>query len=156
MDFIDENANVGLFVLVVVIAVVFLALTVFYQESFNDINERYDIKVKELNKTFVELTTAKSKLFETKESLELKEKREDDLSSVYTKTKSERDILEQDKMRLAQQVDELQMQVSSLNSTVKQLNQVLDTKEEKIDELEATVDSLQDKVDCLKSGNANC
>ena len=47
--------------LVVVIAVVFLALTVFYQESFNDINERYDIKVKELNKTFVELTTAKSK-----------------------------------------------------------------------------------------------
>jgi len=156
MDFIDENANVGLFVLVVVIAVVFLALTVFYQESFNDINERYDIKVKELNKTFVELTTAKSKLFETKESLELKEKREDDLSSVYTKTKSERDILEQDKMSLAQQVDELQMQVSSLNSTVKQLNQVLDTKEEKIDELEATVDSLQDKVDCLKSGNANC
>lgn len=156
MDFVDENANVGLFIVLVIIVVIFLGLAVFYQQSFGKINDRYNSKLGELNKTFSELNLLKSRLTTTTQDLELKQKREEDLSDVYSKTKSEKDILEADKHSLALEVNQLQNQVNSLNITVKQLQDSLGNKEEKINELETMVDTLNDKVDCYRAGNANC
>src|SRR3989344_4643876 len=106
MKFIEENANIGLFVLIIVIALAVTVLTVFYKDNFSDINNKYNTKISELNKTFQELTGTKNVLNETAEKLALKAKREVDLSNKYTDVQEERNALKDENEDLQQQVEE--------------------------------------------------
>ncbi len=156
MSFVDENANLGLFVIIAVVAAVMVILSVFYQDNFQEINARYNTKLNELNNTFHSLIGARAELNQTAEKLLIKSKREEDLSNKFTSIKEERDALQSERDELSSTVKEQVQTINALNSTVTTLRSEAKSKQEKVESLEKIVDSLQDKIDCLKAGNANC
>lgn len=156
MGFIQENANIKLFLLIVIVAGLAVALTVVYQQNYKDINQKYSSKLKELNQTFEQLTGTQSILNKTKEDLELKEIREEDLTEQYTKVKKARDSLEADNNKLKIQLEEKEKKLQDLTGEINKLKNDIETKNEEIEDLEQEVDSLKKQVSCLRAGNANC
>ncbi|HLC85845.1 MAG TPA: hypothetical protein VJG30_00975 [Candidatus Nanoarchaeia archaeon] len=156
MGFIQENANIKLFLLIVIVAGLAVALTVVYQQSYKDINQKYSSKLKELNQTFEQLTGTQSLLNKTKEDLELKEVREEDLTEQYTKIKKARDSLEADNNKLKVQLEQKEKKLQDLTGEVDKLKNDIETKNEEIEDMEQEVDSLKKQVSCLRAGNANC
>ena len=136
MKFIDENANLGLFILIVIVAAAVVMLTIFYQDNFTDINTKYNTKIKELNQTFQDLLGTKSALNETAEKLALKARREEDLSKKFTNVKDERYALKNENEDLRQVVQEQSDSIRSLNSTVSTLKIQLTAKTERVESLE--------------------
>src|SRR3989344_5493310 len=89
MSFIQDNVNKKLLILILSISLGIVILTLVYQLSFQDINDQYQTKVQQLNKTFTELTQTKVIINRTKQELLLKVLREEDLSGQYLDLKEE-------------------------------------------------------------------
>ena len=107
MSFLTKNLNTNLLILLLFVAFGIVGLTLFYMANFQDINDQYLQKVEALNKTFNELTYTRNVINKTREQLELKTLREEDLSEQYgelkedeQKTAVERDQLKNTKVNL--------------------------------------------------------
>ncbi len=151
MGFIDDNAHVWLLVMVIVVAGAIVGLSVVYQQNFKDINKQYENKLNELNKTFIELTGAKSKLNKTIEELEVKAEREEDLASKYSLVKARKDELETLKIQLEADLQNTKNENSQLKAENSDISRRLDNALEEADNFER-------KVECYKqrAPDANC
>ncbi len=156
MGFLQENANVKLFLLIVVVAGITVALTVVYQESFKDINQRYYNKLAELNSTFKQLEGTKLVLNRTVEDLELKNAREETLEEQYEGVKKRRDYLESENTDIKKELQEKTIKLQDATAELDKVKNELKGKEEKIESLEEEIDKLRREVSCLRAGNANC
>ena len=156
MSFIEENANVKLFLLIILVAGLTVALTVVYQQNYKDITQRYHTKLNELNQTFEQLTGTQSLLNKTQEDLELKSLREEDLKSQYLIVKKRKDFLETETLQLKSDLDKATKEIQELTAKVDKLNNDLERANKKINDLETERDSLRNQVSCLRAGNANC
>ena len=137
MTFIDDNAHIWLLVLIVVVAGAVAGLSVVYQQNFKSINNKYDFKLQELNKTFNDLIGAKSKLNETLKELTVKSEREEDLTGKYATVKTQK--------------DDLEIQKAELESVIDKKNQELAQKQQDINSLNDNIDELEDEKSSLCS-----
>ncbi len=158
MGFIDYNANLGLFILIILISGIAIGLTVFYQANFKDINYKYDTKISELNKTFEKLLGTQDVLNKTKEELDLKAKREEDLSGKYTSTKEQKERLQTENSGLSKDLANTRSQVDILKAQIDQLNLNIVSLQTTISDLTSQKNNLNTIVNCYRSAapNANC
>src|SRR3989338_7049902 len=84
MAVMRRDVNLGLLFLIIATLIIFAGFTVYYQTTFKNISNEYSTKLSELEKVSTELTQKKQQLTETSQTLQLKETREQDLSSKYT------------------------------------------------------------------------
>jgi len=158
MGFIDYNANIGLFALIIIVAGIAVGLTVFYQLNFKDINHKYDTKIQELNKTFEKLIGTQDVLNQTKEELDLKAKREEDLSGKYTSTKQQKERLQGENADLSKNLANTRAQVDTLKAQIDQLNLNINSLQATISDLTSQKNSQNTIINCFRSAapNANC
>ena len=165
MAYTTKNANLILLFLIGVSVVVLIGATVYYQINFDDINTRYDTKVKALDETSAKLAERNKILDKTRKELTLKAEREEEFTERYTEVRGERDVLEGEKEDLTKERDNLVADVENLQTDVQQLkadviyeqleNSKLKADNENLEQdvslKKQIIDDLQDEVACLES-----
>ncbi|MBI2656064.1 hypothetical protein HYX06_06600 [Candidatus Woesearchaeota archaeon] len=120
MAVMKKDVNLGLLLLIVAALVMFSGFTVYYQTTFKNVSESFEIKLKELETVERDLQAKKGLLNETSVQLQLKSQKEADLSKKFVETESEREQLETDKNKLTA---DLSATKSELAGTKTQLEQ---------------------------------
>ncbi len=156
MKVMKRDVNFGLLLIIIATLISFSAFTVYYQKSFKNLSTDYYGKLSELDSVADQLTLEKGRLNQTSYQLQVKEKRESELSGIYTdlrvekegveadlKTVQEALSAEQDKLREAQ--DELTQTLDELTTTKSDLENA----QERIDDLKDEIDDLEDQVASL-------
>ena|SRR3989344_7870461 len=158
MGFIRDDINLPMLRIIGLVLIFIVILTLFYFWNFKSINEDYDQKTAELNKTFYQLIEQNKVLNKTKQDLSLKEEREDQLSEQYNTVREQKETFEEEATRLRAENTELTDELDEKRSLVTQLNRSLTQVELRlqstIDELhtvETQVSALQNRVSCYSN-----
>ncbi len=149
MAFIKDGINVKIFLLVVLVIVSMVSLVIVFNNSFKEINTKYQEKALELNSTFTNLTGAQKELNKTISNLELKSLSEADLRSKYTELKSQKEALDAEIIDLNKDIATKNNKIAILEFDVASLNK-------DIDKLNSRIDNLQERIDCFENGNTGC
>jgi len=144
--------------LLIIIAtlICFSAFAVYYQTTFKNLSTNYYGKLDELDSVVDQLSMEKGRLNQTSYQLQVKEKRESELSGIYSDLRTEKEKLEddlketqdvlmaeQEKLRNAQ--DELSKTLAELTTAKRDIEKAY----EEINYLEDEVNDLEDEVDSL-------
>ncbi|HLD02352.1 MAG TPA: hypothetical protein VJC07_01475 [Candidatus Nanoarchaeia archaeon] len=124
-------------VYLILIAILIIAgLTVFSQWKFKDINNAFNEKVSELEKTYTNLKDKESRLNATSEELLLKTEREETLASEYEQMRKQKEALQAERDELQRKNTNLETQVDQANAEIDRLEMEVQRLEERIEELE--------------------
>ncbi|MFA4886808.1 MAG: hypothetical protein WC595_01210 [Candidatus Nanoarchaeia archaeon] len=139
MSFLTKNLNTNLLILLLFVGFGIAGITLFYMTNFQDINDQYSQKVEALNKTFNELTYTRNVINKTKEQLELKTLREEDLSEQYGE-------LKEDEQKTAVERDQLKSTKASLEKKLLDTERFLVAEKHITADLEKENKELKDSV----------
>ncbi len=165
MSYITRNANIILLFLILLAATGMVGATAYFQTRFDNINDEYTAKLEQLENVSRQVQVYQGLLTSTKEELQLKGSREDELTDKFTTLKDEADTLSderegliQDKRTLETALSEKSRQLVTAQTNllqkearVTELTSELFSCDERVDDLEDEVDDLDDMVDCLES-----
>ncbi|MBI5391944.1 hypothetical protein HZB00_02990 [Candidatus Woesearchaeota archaeon] len=146
MSYIDDNANRYLLLGLVLIALAIAGLTVFYQESFHNINTKYFTKVSQLNQTFGQLLQTQQIANKTREELLLKTEREQDLSSKYIDVRTQKDQLSKERLELLAIKENLETQLSAQTALAASLGKELNRTKDLAASLQGQINDLQSQL----------
>jgi chromosome segregation ATPase len=149
MSAIRKDVNVGLLLLIVAALLMFSGFTVYYQSTFKNVSQSFDIKLKELDTVSGELASKRNELNDTSIQLSLRKQKEEDLSKKFTDVRDERDSLESIKAKLELDLASTQGELSSKTNQLSQVQSDLDDKKEQILDLNAKIITLNKKVNNL-------
>ena len=162
-DFINKNTNLMLLFFVVLAVTILVGSTVYYQNSFDSVNEKYNEKFAELSRVSEELKVHQLILNQTKTDLSLKAKREEDFTEKYQGIKGEKEDLEVQIKNLQNEKDDLSARLQQSTNTIDGLNAQLSqstvevqTKERKIQELSNEVQDRNTRIRVLKDQLTGC
>ena len=120
MAVMRKDVNLGLLLLIVAALVMFSGFTVYYQTTFKNVSESFEIKLEELEKVERDLQAKKGLLNETSVQLQLKSQKEADLSKKFVETESEREQLESDKNKLTTDLASTKSELAGTKATLEQ------------------------------------
>ncbi len=164
MAFMKKNVNFGLMLIIIAILVGFTGFSIYYQNNYLKLSKDYKGKVGELNQISNTLQTERTKLNQTSLQLEIKEEREQDISSKYNTLRSLKEQLEVEKSNLKadvaqknQKILELSAEIDKINVELVNIRNQLDVARSDIRDLEASVNSWRNKANCwqTKAGKAD-
>src|SRR3989338_363170 len=151
MSFIQDNVNKKLLILILSISLGIVILTLVYQLSFQDINDQYQTKVQQLNKTFTELTQTKVIINRTKQELLLKVLREEDLSGQYLDLKEEEQQTSAERDELFDVKGQLERQLLDTQRALVAEKHLTADQEKELKDLKERARSRQEEIDSLKA-----
>lgn len=93
MSFMKRNANLLLLGLIVIASIGIVGATLYFQNTFENINAEYNTKIDDLKKARQELEKQEQVLQQIQAELQLKEARESNFTAVYTEIKQEKENL---------------------------------------------------------------
>src|SRR3989344_1231244 len=156
MAIMKRDVNLGLLLLIVAALLMFSGFTVYYQTTFKNVSQSFEIKLRELEEVGKELESKRGQLNETNIQLQLKKQKEEDLSKKFTDVRGERDQLETDKKKLEVELASTKGQLSAtlaeLSTTKNQLTAQVQLSQElnqQVINLKSEVKQLNDKIDDL-------
>ena len=149
MAFIQDRFNVNIFILIVLTLVSLTSLVFVFENNFKEINNRYSVKVYELNKTFEKLVSAELKLNKSLEDLQLKGLKEDDLKTKYLSLKTVKDSLETQNTKLIKDLSDKNGQIVLLTDQLSFMNKT-------VTDLNRRIDLLRKENDCIRTNGTNC
>lgn len=158
MKVMRRDVNFGLLLIIIATLICFSSFAVYYQKSFKNLSTDYYGKLDELNKVADQLTSEKTRLNQTSYQLQVKEKRESELSNIYTDLRTEKEKLEADlkttqdslnaeRDKVRQTQDELTQKMAELTSTQNDLQKA----EAESEHLKDEVNNLEDQIDGMCS-----
>ena len=121
MAVMKKDVNLGLLLLIVAALVMFSGFTVYYQTTFKNVSESFEIKLKELETVEKDLQAKKGLLNETSVQLQLKSQKEADLSKKFVETESEREQLETDKNKLTADLTSTKSELAGTKAKLEQV-----------------------------------
>ncbi len=146
MAYIKKNVNVALLLLIVLVVAAFAGVSYYYQGTYKNISQNYEVQIDELIKLTSNLSQKEKTLNKTKEELdirtadkakfeamygnlsEIKEQLAKDLEATRTELDSVKVDLANTKVQLASaqtQVDLLNIEVNTLNEQVAEKNKLI-------------------------------
>jgi len=143
-SYTKKDVNIGLLILVGLAIIGMIGLSLFYKGKFDDLTEKYDTKlaeVEDLNKKYQETTLT---LNETSEQLSFKEQVEKDLSDQYKTMQDKNKDLEGEKTDLLQQVEDLNDKVKDKEDEITAKNKIIQDIQDCIED-----NNVTDKEDCI-------
>jgi chromosome segregation ATPase len=156
MKVMRRDVNFGLLLIIIATLICFSAFTVHYQNTFRNLSTGYYGKLNELDNVAQQLNLEKGKLNQTSYQLQVKGKRESELSGIYADLRTEKEkieadlkstqdllMAEQEKVREAQ--DELSTTLVQLTLTKSDLEDAWD----KNSRLRDDISDLEDQIDNL-------
>jgi len=157
MAYITKNINILLLVLIVLIASSLVGATVYYQNTFQDLNDEYTSKSELLQNISAELAKQQQMLNQTTGELAIKTTREAELSKKYSNLTDIKEYLEAYSADLEQEVDTLKDDYVAKSNELKNvklqntnLTVQVDDLEDQVEDMDDIIDDLEDQVDCLK------
>jgi chromosome segregation ATPase len=156
MKVMRRDVNFGLLLIIVATLICFSIFTVHYQNTFKNLSTNYYGKLNELDNVAQQLNMEKGKLNQTSYQLQVKEKRENELSDIYSELRTEKEKVEADlqetqnalaaeKEKVIQTQDELTSTLNELTLTKSDLQEANDKIARQRDE----ISDLQDEIDTL-------
>ena len=156
MKVMRRDVNFGLLLIIMATLICFSIFTVHYQNTFKNLSSNYYGKLNELDNVAQQLTLEKGKLNQTSYQLQVKEKRENELSDIYSDLRTEKEEVEADlketqdalaaeKEKVIETQDELTATLNELTLTKSDLQQAY----EKISRLDDEINDLEDEIDTL-------
>ncbi len=156
MSIMKRDINFGLFLIIIAVLVSFASFTVYYQTTYKNLTTSYNYKLDELKKTSEELGLHKSKLNETSYELEIKEEREQDLSTKYTGLKDEKDKLQSDKEKLQTDLSSTKSQLAEKSAQLVAKEAELTQKTAELTAAKTQISDLRDDIDSCKAQRDSC
>lgn len=150
MAVMKRDINLGLLLLIVAAIVMFSGFTVYYQTTFKNISNSYEIKLKELERVSKDLESKRGQLNETNIQLQLKKQKEEDLSKKYVDTESQRSQLETDKKKVELDLAGTKASLAATEGKLSQTQTQLAAQIELAQQLNAQVISLKNDIDRFK------
>lgn len=151
-----RDINFGLLLIIIATLISFSAFTVHYQKTFKNLSSNYYGKLNELDNVATQLNLEKGRLNQTSYQLQVKEKRESELSGIYSDLRTEKETLEGDlkatQEALMAERDKLVKSQEELTATLSELTLTKSDLQEAYEEnnrLESRIDSLNDEIDGL-------
>lgn len=161
MAVMRRDVNLGLLLLIVAALVMFSGFTVYYQTTFKNVSESFEIKLKELEGVTKELEAKRGQLNESSVQLKLRQQKEDALSKQFVDTASERDQLQTTKNKLTADLASTKSELAGTKTTLEQvkvqLSNVLTDLAKKTADLNNALSDVtkykpyKDKYECAKS-----
>ncbi|MBD3310566.1 hypothetical protein GF351_05075 [Candidatus Woesearchaeota archaeon] len=158
MSFMKSNVNVVLLGLVILSMAGIVVITVYYQETFDQLYDEYETKLRELNQTMIELDVHMKQLNTTQFELEIRSEREEELSGKYTDVKEKKDDIAEElndtAAELKQTKDDYIRTHNQLRITEKDLEDTKDALEDamrKLNNYENAVASLDDNAEDVRT-----
>ncbi len=151
MSFIQKNLNTKLLFLLLALILGIAVLTLIYSSSFHIINDKYKVKVEQLNKTFNQLLNSQNIINKTKEELTLKSEREQNLSSQFTDLKQINTKTENQKAQLEKTKEELEKELLDEKRQLLDALDENDNLQQELDHAKKTVREQQDEQVSLKA-----
>jgi len=164
--YIKKNVNMGLLLLVIVLAAAITALGIYYNYDYGSLSQRYTTQLDNLKKVTDDLMLHKSKLNQTASELRLKEQDESDLNVKYTELRDDNERLDRENTQLDA---DLKLTLTKLNERTTELADAKNTVatqdleiadlEDDLDICKITKSNLEDKVDelCIDCpGSSEC
>lgn len=137
-DFITKDTSFTLLYLILVGIVIIVAMTIFYEHKFNQLNTDFNSKVDELKNTYATLNEKEKAFNETKQQLVIKESREESLKDQYQDVLTAKEALDREKSKLLDDNAALKANLQSAN------DQILDLKA-LVDKLKKTIEEMQNE-----------
>ncbi|HLD15557.1 MAG TPA: hypothetical protein VJB94_03175 [Candidatus Nanoarchaeia archaeon] len=135
-DYITKDTSFTLLYLILVGIVIIVAMTIFYEHKFGQLNEDFDAKVDELKKTYESLSEKEKAFNETKQLLTVKESREETLEDQYQEVLAEKQSLQIERAKLIDENAKLKADLVSATDQIANLKARIKDLEERIEELE--------------------
>jgi chromosome segregation ATPase len=155
-----KDVNVGLLILVFVLAVAITSLGLYYNQHYLSLSNKYNTQLVSLQKVTQDLLYHKSRLNETASSLQLKEQDESELNLKYTEIRDTKESLEKENSLLKQEVtqktaDLLQKtnDLAEAQATISNKDLQIDSLNDDLSLLRIKVERLQDEKDEICRGN---
>ena len=146
-DFINKNVNLVLLFLVVLAITLMVGTTVYFENSFENVNKKYNDKLTELNKISDQLSTYQVLLNQTKKDLTLKAEREEDFTTKYQDIKGEKEDLARTIENLQAQRERLVGEKETLQGTIEQCTGQITLLQSENQNLRVETDKLENQVD---------
>ena len=149
-----KNVNVVLLFLLLLVCGAFVAFTIYYKETFVDLQTKYVNEVNLHKEARAELQMLKGELNETLETVEVKADREQDLTSRYSNLKGDKQQLELNYAQTAKELSdtkillaEAQSEVTTKETTIVGLELQITKLQDEISDLQEEIEDLEDELD---------
>lgn len=156
MKVMRRDVNFGLLLIIIATLICFSAFTVHYQKTFKNLSNNYYGKLGELDNVVTQLSLEKTRLNQTSYQLQVKEKRESELSGIYSDLRTEKEQLEstlketQDALSLeSEKVRQAQEELSAIRGELTSTKSDLQNAYESINDLEDDLHNCRDDMDDL-------
>src|SRR3989344_465876 len=154
-DYITKDTSFTLLYLILVGIVIIVAMTIFYEHKFGQLNEDFDAKVDELKKTYESLSEKEKAFNETKQLLTVKESREETLEDQYQGVLAEKESLRTERAKLIDENAKLKADLVSATDQIANLKARIKDLEERIEELENALAELRRTLILIKLFNSS-
>ena len=134
-EYITKDTNLKLLFIIIIFSAIFLSATFFFQYRLKNLTNDYYDKLDELKKISTELNQKKNLLQETTQTLELKEKREEDLSDQYLTLKTIKESLERERSKLLNDNAQLQNSLAQARRDLEDANRKIAILKDRVEEL---------------------
>ena len=161
MAVMRRDVNLGLLLLIVAALLMFSGFTVYYQSTFKNLSKTYQNELQQLDKVTKDLESKRNLLNDTSIQLQLKQQKEEDLSSKFTDVRSQKEQLESDKKKLESEVASTKSQLASTSAELenrkvelaKTLQLAADLNQQVLN-LKSDITKLKNEVACLEAQKA--
>jgi chromosome segregation ATPase len=147
MSFMKKDVNLGLLFIVILLAVCFAALGIYYNQNYIHLSTEYSGRLDALQETTDQLLFYKSRPNQTTSDLELKEQDESVLNERFTELRSEKETLETQKANLQTQLSTTKSELLEKTNQLLNAQSTIASQKTDIEQLTVQRDSWERKYE---------